>query len=213
MPPRTRSQTGVSPFLRLSSEIQLTILHHLIPSPKSIHALCKTCKHLYDIALPLSVHTFRNLDTGECFDENNEGAASKTIKFLRYITLTKPHLAQHVRCLILGDFDIGSPDDFPDDVNKTGALQGDEMDVYRDFINETFTRDDSVNWKIWRTEWLEGLANRVRDAEVALLLVACPNIESILMGESYKPHSFQRVIDVAADRSLINSGSDVAMRT
>ncbi|CAM1511852.1 Fc.00g093650.m01.CDS01 [Cosmosporella sp. VM-42] len=206
MAPQTRSQAQSHPsaILRVPFEIQNNILLHLIPSStESIHAILRTCKQLYDIALPLSVHTFRNLSTDIRIGEK-EGGPTRNLLFLRYITITKPHLAQFVKCLIFSDF---MTEGFGDDKSTRGPI-GDELATYTELMVQTFSESDTSHWKSWRSDWLKDLANGLDDAQISLLLVACPNLEQLFFGEPDQPQTFKRVIYVAGKRSLQTSKQD-----
>ncbi|KAM0271369.1 hypothetical protein ACHAQH_009134 [Verticillium albo-atrum] len=214
MTPTTRRQTAKArsetyTFLRLSTEIQLIIIKHLLPSIESIHAVAKTCRHLYDVALILTVHTFRNFGIDSYPGNDRDWASARTIQFIRYITVTKPHLAQHVKCVTLGRTET----DGWEMLDKSRAPKGEELKLYQGLVEQTFTEAESVDWKIWRSEWLEGLATLSEDAEIALLLVVCPNIEQLFMVESDDPRKINRVLDVAGQRSLVNSNPATATGT
>ncbi|EGY17031.1 uncharacterized protein VDAG_08195 [Verticillium dahliae VdLs.17] len=208
MPVTTRAQeakarTKTCHILQLSTEIQLLILHHLLPSIESIHAVAKTCKKLYDVALNLTVHTFRYLGGESRLEDDLDRFTARTMQFVRYVTITKPHLAQHVKCVVLGQLNSEGWGR----LSKSRAPKGKELALYIGLIERTLTEADGEDWKLWRFQWLAGLAKLSEDAEVALLLVACPNIEVLLMEESFKPEVLKRVIHVAGQRSAKGSTS------
>lgn len=181
------------------------ILHYLIPHSDSVHAVAKTCTRLYHVALHLTVHTFRNLGVVHNLVPDREQslnrAGSKTMRFIRYITITKPHLARHVKCLKIGRMQpMGQLI-----LDNSEAPRGHELRIYQDLIDQTMTPDESDHWESWRSEWRAALAGLAEDAQVALLLVACPNIEQLFMAEANMPDLVQGVLGVAGRRSLRNT--------
>lgn len=93
-------------LLSLPLEIQSQILWFLIPSSiQSIHAVLYTCKQLYNIALPLSVHTYRYTKAS-----SEARSRSRILQFLHNFTITKPELASCVKAIILGNFSTHGED-------------------------------------------------------------------------------------------------------
>ncbi|KAH7122114.1 hypothetical protein B0J13DRAFT_566976 [Dactylonectria estremocensis] len=201
MVPQTRSHSAS--LLRLSPEIHANILSHLVPSSiDSIHAVLHTCKQLYELALSLSVHTFRDVGGGSLWEPAI--GPSNRLKFLRYVTITKPFLAHHVKCLIFEDFTTKDSDK----PETTGPRYTDEdLEKYQDLIKRT------VDEEAWQREWLEDFSQAIGDAEVSLLLAACPNLEQLFFGEPYNPVHFLRVIEISTKRSLQMSGQTNAMES
>ncbi|KAK7417600.1 hypothetical protein QQX98_004421 [Neonectria punicea] len=194
MAPQTRSHS--TSLLTLSPEIQASILLHLVPSSiDSIHAVLLTCKQLYEVALPLSVHTFRDIDHESLLEPSTR--PSNRLKFLRYVTITKSFLAHHVKCIILEDFTTRDTD-MPEATKQ--YYTDEDLKTYQDLIEKT--TDD----KPWRREWLHDFSQGIADAELSVLLAACPNLEQLFFGEPYGPVHFLRLIETATKRSLQMSG-------
>jgi hypothetical protein len=87
---------------RLPQELQVQILSYLAsPSDQpSIHALLRTCKQLYSVALPFLLYTFRNVppqNTGFSSERHNA-------QFLRCFLAIRPELTELVHILILSSF-------------------------------------------------------------------------------------------------------------
>ncbi|KAF4461862.1 f-box domain-containing [Fusarium albosuccineum] len=185
-------------LLALPNEIQSRILFHLVPSSvKSVHAVLYTCKHLYQIALPFSVHTYRNATAPISREFRTR---SRNLQFLHYITITKPELARHVRALVFGNFSTRDSDDELE-YEQVGPTD-DEKPIYRGLVDKTFTAHESDEWEAWRQDWISDLEEGYEDAEVALLLVACKGLQQLCYGEPYHPRTFLRVLRVAIKKNL-----------
>ncbi|KAH6880367.1 hypothetical protein B0T10DRAFT_495309 [Thelonectria olida] len=190
-------------LLGLPAEIQSRIVSYLaVPTSfKSIHAVLYTCKQLYEIALPFSVQTYWDAELP--YDPNRKPRPrSRTLQFLRYITITKPELAECVDTIIVGSFSTQEVDDHSD--FELGGLEDDERELYEGLIHDTFSTG-SDDWKQARADWLAGFDKGIQDAEVALLLVVCPKLKTLIFGEPYQPMIFSRVLNAAAKR---NSSTD-----
>ncbi|KAF7562637.1 hypothetical protein G7046_g1473 [Stylonectria norvegica] len=190
-------------LVALPIEIQTRIILYLVhTSIESVRAVLYTCKQLYDIALPLSVHTFRN--PTENWDDPLDGP-SRELQFLRYITIVKPHLARHVKSLVLGTFLVKHHDDGPVTSSHDNFAPGD-IDKYTALIEKTTNQGDSKESEKWRHEWLKDLHYGNGDAEISVLLVACPNLEQLIIGEPTQERNFTQVIKTAA--KLVSSQPD-----
>ena len=272
-----------SPLLRLPVELQTRIISWILPS--SVHGVLFTCKQLYDIALPLSVHTYRDYedtqndtddepveldneqddgqddepdgasdddpmnDSGDDLDRTSDGQMddesddqsigsttdqpedvpqdgssgqsdhesdnrsdatqsdgpssdgkggiskpSRCLQFLRYITITKPHLAQHVKEIIIGNFP--SRDDEPRR-EGAGCPSEEDMVVFRKLIKDLFAAMTYRGNKQEQVKWIVGLKRGVSDAVFATLLLVCPRLESLCFPEVYEAISFQAAFSFA----------------
>jgi hypothetical protein len=190
-------------LLGLPVEIQSRIVSYLtVPTSfKSIHAVLFTCKQLYEIALPFSVQTYWNADLP--YDPKRKPRRrSRNLQFLRYITITKPELAKCVDTIIVGNFSTQELHE-RDDVEVRG-VEDDERTLYEGLIHDTFpARSDDREQS--RADWLTALDDGIEDAEVALLLVVCRKLKTLIFGEPHQPKIFTQVLNVAAKR---NSSSD-----
>ncbi|KAF4975416.1 hypothetical protein FZEAL_7795 [Fusarium zealandicum] len=125
---------------------------------------------------------------------------SRNLQFLHYITVVKPELARHVKSIIFGVFSthesnqwLGHDRTGPDDDEKPG---------YRNLIESVFTPRESDDWETWRQDWLIDLEGGCEDAEVALLLVVCKELQQLCSGEPYRPRTFLRLLDAAFKRGV-----------
>ncbi|KPM35106.1 hypothetical protein AK830_g11460 [Neonectria ditissima] len=184
------TQSPPASLLGLTPELQADILRLLMPSSVNpLQNVLLVCKQLHEVALPLSVHTFRNVQVGNVFEPLM--IPSRRLKFLRYVTITKPSLARHVKRLIFDDFTTRALDDLETTLPQ---YTDKDLETYKKLVRRT-TDDEN-----WRREWLHDFSESIGDAELAMILVACPNVQQLLFGEPYKPVHVLRVIEVAKQR-------------
>ncbi|CAG9942105.1 unnamed protein product [Clonostachys rosea f. rosea IK726] len=186
-------------LLSLPPEIQTQILSHLVSSfgKPSIHAVLRTCKQLYEVALPLSVYVFRN--AAPFSDGGGVCSRARNVQFLRYIVISKPELAIHVKTLLLGRFS-SKPDAAthikdiaqPKDTNCTKE----ELLVYQHTIEDVLDRLNYDGDRNWSAEWVEDLNKGCSDAQVALIMLVCPNIESLIFEQATQPRQFIRLLQM-----------------
>ena len=174
---------GSAMLLCIPAEIQFQILSLLVPSSlESVRAVLYTCKQLYNVALPLSVHTYQNSPSGEV---RRPRSRSRNLGFLRYIVITKPDLARSVKSIALNSSSTGSGPKVDDNVQQPLGATSDEVAAYADRILDMFSSETdplSYNWYLIYRELLEGIWNGVEDAEIALLLLFCSRLENLALG-------------------------------
>lgn len=207
-------------ILSLPPELLKKIVSDLSQSSNaSVQALLRTCKHLYDVVLPYSVETFIVPKA----DDDDDYGTMAMLAFLRYITITKPQVADMVKIIIAGDFSTvadnegdgdGNDDEEGDDNNEgddggdtksdSRAFKGvpdDELSIYKGIIDSFITEAETEHWQTWREEWLKDLKRGFGDACVALLLAVCSNVQTFCFGEPYNPRCVPRLVEAAAARS------------
>ncbi|VUC26304.1 unnamed protein product, partial [Clonostachys rosea] len=179
-------------------EIQTKILSQLVVSfgKSSIHAVLRTCKKLYEVALPLSVEVFRNTVPypgihGPC-------SGSRNIQFLRYILISKPWLAKNVKTVILGRFstDHGRDADGKETAQGQESIDQEELAIYQQYIQRRLGQLQSGDIASWCDSWVEDLGNGTSDAQVALILLACRNVQTLYFEVSDSNH-FLRLLRMA----------------
>ncbi|CAH0051319.1 unnamed protein product [Clonostachys solani] len=192
-------------LLTLPPEIQTKILSHLAVSfgKSSIHAALKSCKQLYEIALPLTVKVFRN--TVPYPGTHGPCSRARNIQFLRYILIFKPWLAEHVETVILGRFstDHGGGADGEETAQGQESIDREELAIYQRYIQLRLGQLPSGDTASWCDSWVEDLGNRTSDAQVALILLACPNIRTLYFEVSDSNH-FIRLLRMVRDISNRN---------
>lgn len=192
-------------LLTLPSEIQTKIFSHLAVSfgKSSIQAVLRTCKQLYEIALPLTVKVFRN--TVPWPGTHGPCSPARNIQFLRYILIAKPCLAEHVKTVILGRFstDHGGGADCKETAQGQESNDREELAVYRQYIQLKLGQLPSGDTASWCDSWVEDLGNGTSDAQIALILLACPNIRTLYFEVSDSNH-FIRLLRTARDMSTRN---------
>ncbi|VUC22217.1 unnamed protein product [Clonostachys rosea] len=160
----------------LPPELQSKICSYLVTSfgPSPIHALLRTCKQLYDVALPFSVQIFRNtapihIGRGPCSETSN-------VQFLRYILISKPELAKKVHTVILGGFTttrerVKTP--------PTATSTGEELATYEEFIINALGPQLSEADLSRRDSWIAHLKEGSSDAQISLILLACSDVKRL----------------------------------
>ncbi|VUC22698.1 unnamed protein product [Clonostachys rosea] len=196
----------------LPVELQSEICSYLVKSfgPSSIHALLKTSKTLYNVALPFSVQIFRNTSPMR----TGEGPCSETrnVQFLHYILVSKPELAKKVETVILGGFTAREDGD----TQPLGTLAStpEDLKIYGEFIIQSLGQQLSNADLARRDKWVGQLGSGHSDAQVALILLACVNLKRLYF-EDYqkgpsenltfrKPPSFMFLLEMAT--TLPNHG-------
>ncbi|CAG9983570.1 unnamed protein product [Clonostachys byssicola] len=181
-----KSRSDPISLLSLPPEIQSKICSCLAQSfeQSALNAVLRTCKQLYEIALPHSVSFYQNKsyridDCGSC-------SRARNVQFLRYILIQRPELSRYVKTVIFGSFSPDSPKfehprdtAHPDDTKSTKA----EVGVFRETIQRKlgqFGLERFPWYDSWVGEWLDGLAQGTTDAQVTLILLICPNIGTLL---------------------------------
>ncbi|WQF82695.1 Putative leucine-rich repeat domain superfamily [Colletotrichum destructivum] len=184
-------------FLGLPVEIQTQILQQLVSSHhESIPAVLRTCKHLYRVALPMSVHTYENA-TSKNMSEHAQ-KRSRNLDFLRHITIAKPELAHNVRRISIIHVSTSLIYRLAPANKRPLGPSSDEMAVYTDLIDASGLSDHIDDWEAVRKEWLQGLADGLVEQQVGLLLIACPRVESLKLGTPLSPRLLPRLIRAAA---------------
>lgn len=187
-------------LLAIPPEIQTYILSLLVPSSiESVRAVLYTCKHLYEVALPLSVHTYQNPHPGEI---RRPRSRSRNLDFLRYVTIVKPDLARYVKSIILDSFTTYASLEVDYDVLQPLGATSDEIKAYADLLLNMSSRETDpipYNWDLAQDYLLEGIWFGVEDAEVALLLVVCSRLEYLAFGQPLAPYILLRLVAAAGD--------------
>lgn len=174
----------------LPPELQSKICSYLVKSigPSSIHALLRTCKQLYDVALPFSVQIFRNtasvhIGRGPCSETRN-------VQFLRYILMSKPELASRVDTVILGGFTT-TRERAKTPIAATSTDE--ELAIYQEFIINTLGPQLSEADLTRRDSWIAHLKEGSSDAQISLILLACSGVQRLYF-EDYQEGSSQNQV-------------------
>ncbi|CAH0057531.1 unnamed protein product [Clonostachys solani] len=189
----------------LPPELQTKIYSFLVTSfgPSSIHALLKVSKQLYAVALPLSVQIFRN--TAPLQVGNGLCSVTRNAQFLRYILVSRPELAKKVDTVILGGFADRNVE------GNSHASSPEELEIYERFIIDslgpTLGKVDAER----RDRWIAHLKEGYSDAQISLILLACPNVKRLYFEDSQdpsneeffeKPPSFMFLLEMAQTLSV-----------
>ncbi|KAF4450523.1 hypothetical protein F53441_6378 [Fusarium austroafricanum] len=185
----------------LPSEVQQQILSHLVSSKSfnSIHSLLLTCKHLYDIALPFSVQTYSNAPLLSRSD--GPQPRNRTLQFLRYITLIKPEVARHVQTLDLQEWSYER-----NPSSKALRVKPDERLLYQKLLRKELPSEKKSNLN-YISRWSKALNEGVEDASLALLLVVCSNIQTLLFAEAEQESFFTGFLSTVISDALAAGGS------
>lgn len=163
---------GPSPTL---NTIPAELVAHIVVflDPSSIQGVLRTCKRIYDVALPLSVRTFKsNYQLSSIHPEaysKDESTAEciRLYRFLRYVAITKPELAKEVRILDIPTLlrphvKLSMP--FPEDIDAyrqmTAAVSS--LRPYSGLIH-------TLSGSLWGS-WL---------GAITLLVLICPKLERL----------------------------------
>ncbi|CAG9988067.1 unnamed protein product [Clonostachys byssicola] len=168
-------------LLNIPTEIQTKIFLYLVTpfGPTSnIQAVLRTCRQLYEVALPVSVSVFRNTpsypkDQGPC-------SRARNIKFLRLILINKPWLAKHVGTVIFGRFStLEGQTKYPENwVNDPCPVSDYELGIFQHHIE--YILGQLPTTLEWSHQWTYDLQVGSSDAQVVLILLVCPNIRTLL---------------------------------
>lgn len=159
--------------------------------------MLRTCKQFYEVALPLSVHVFRN--AAPFRDGGGFCSRARNVQFLRYIVISKPELAIHVKTLLLGRF--SSKPDAATHIKDIAQPQEikctkEELSVYQHAIEDVLDRLNYDGDRKWSAEWVEDLSKGCSDAQAALIMLACPNIQTLMFEQATKPRQFIRLLQM-----------------
>ncbi|CAH0017700.1 unnamed protein product [Clonostachys rhizophaga] len=165
------------PLENLPAELQSEICSYLVTSfgPSPIHALLKTSKKMYDVALPFSVQLFRN--TSPVHVGGGPCSGTRNVQFLRYILVSKPELAKKVKTVILGGF-MAREDGDTHTLGTLASTPGD-LGIYGKFIVHSLGPQLSEVDLARRDKWIGQLNAGHSDAQVALILLACVNLKQL----------------------------------
>ncbi|KZL78067.1 F-box domain-containing protein [Colletotrichum tofieldiae] len=189
-------------LLELPVEVQTQILQQLVHlHHQSIYAVLLTCKHLNQVALPLSVHTYDNVASKNMSQHAQK--RSRNLDFLRYITITKPELAHNVRCVSIIHVSTSLIYRLAPANKRPLGPASDEIAVYTNMIDASGLPDRIEDWEAVREEWLRGLADGLVEQQIGLLLLACPRVEILKLGTPLSPRLLPRLIRAAANRAML----------
>ncbi|CAH0057439.1 unnamed protein product [Clonostachys solani] len=188
-------------LLGLPPEIQTKIFSHLAVSfgKPSIQAILRTCKHFYNIALPISVSIFRN--TVHYLEGGGPCSSARNVLFLHYILVSKPFLAKYVKTVIVGGLSPGERGENGDEDRENRSTDQD-LAVYQQQI-ETILGAISgpffYKTSRWRAAWAADLKAGSSDAQVTLILLTCPNIRTLLYEKTSKSPHFHTLLQIIRD--------------
>ncbi|KAK2054029.1 F-box domain-containing protein [Colletotrichum caudatum] len=166
-------------------------------------AVLLTCKHLYQIALPLSVHTYENVTSKNMSQHAQK--RSRNLDFLRYITITKPELAHNVRRISIIHVSTSLVYRLAPTNKRPLGPATDEIAAYTALIDASGLSSHMDNWDAVREEWLRGLVDGLVEQQIGLLLLACPRVDILKLGTPLSPRLLPRLIRAAARRAMIST--------
>jgi hypothetical protein len=126
---------------------------------------------------------------------------------LRYILITRPELAKKVDTVILGSFAARNSEGNPH------AITPEELEIYERFIVDSLSPTLGEVDADRRDKWIGHLREGYSDAQISLILLACPNVKTLYFEDSQdpsnnevfeKPPSFMFLLEIA--RILSASG-------
>jgi hypothetical protein len=126
---------------------------------------------------------------------------------LRYILVTRPELAKIVDTVILGSFAARNSEGNPH------AITPEELEIYERFIVDSLGPTLGEVDADRRDKWIGHLREGYSDAQISLILLACPNVKTPYFEDSQdpsndevfeKPPSFMFLLEIA--RILSASG-------
>lgn len=173
------SQEGLPPLLRLPAELHTRILGHLISSTgttEPIFPVLYTCKQLYHVALPLSVYKFQKRGPRS---QDDQPRRAQVVKFLRYITITKPELAHQVKVVVAENW---PPIVCQARLGPFGPTK-DEMEVYRALIYKKIGHSEVEGFEATREYWICDVERGTSDALYALLMIVCTGLKEFCFAE------------------------------
>ncbi|VUC32486.1 unnamed protein product [Clonostachys rosea] len=187
----------------LPVELQTAILSHLtsLSDQPTLQAVLLTCKSLSRAARPLSVRTFRNINHkrrgGFCSERRNA-------KFIRYILLTRPELAISVETLIFGQFsstpDMGNDARMPRyPLIATATFpepecESDDLAIYSKHISNALGPNSKSEFA---ERWAADVEDGCSDAQLALLLICCPNLRTLCYENPCNQRYFLRALELS----------------
>ncbi|CAH0045021.1 unnamed protein product [Clonostachys solani] len=166
-------------LLNLPVELLTYIMGMLVTSigPSHIHTMLLVCKYFYEIALPLSVHVFRNtaplsVGTGDCSERRNA-------QFLRYILIDKPELARLVKVIVIGNArsrrgsrELGT--------DATTVSTPKELDIYEQRTRDVLQPVSQYNeFAMLRETLIEDLRRGFSEAQLSLIMLFCRHVRTL----------------------------------
>ncbi|CAI6084937.1 unnamed protein product, partial [Clonostachys chloroleuca] len=94
---------------------------------------------------------------------------------------SKPDAATHIK-------DIAQPQDI--------KCTKEELSVYQHAIEDVLDRLNYDRDRKWSAEWVEDLSKGCSDAQVALIMLVCPNIQTLMFEQATKPRQFIRLLQM-----------------
>ncbi|VUC31895.1 unnamed protein product [Clonostachys rosea] len=188
----------MSHLLKLPTELLAYIMGMLVTSigPSHIHKMLLVCKCLYEIALPLSVHVFRNtpplsVGTGDCSGRRNA-------QFLRYILIDKPKLARLVKVIVIGNVRSSTSRRILPHCASTVSTHR-ELDIYAKRIRQAIEPVSRfVNTLDLCTAWTEDLRRGFSEAQLALIMLSCKKVRTLYIAQEDQLNIIPMVLDLSA---------------
>ncbi|VUC36991.1 unnamed protein product [Clonostachys rosea] len=184
-------------LLTLPPEILSKILSCLVDENENkpdIQAVLRTCKHLHEIGLPISVSVFRN--TRKSYSGSSTCSRVRNIRFIRYILVRKPWLAKHVKTVIIGRFSVYDAKyaSFNHRGEGQDRVTNGELSIYREEIEFFLGQLPSGYTQSWCRQWLTDLKSGTSDAQFSLILLCCPNIRKLSYTEPEGTRHFGQLL-------------------
>ncbi|KAK7212668.1 hypothetical protein V2G26_019846 [Clonostachys chloroleuca] len=188
----------MSHILKLPVEILNCILGMLVTSigPSHIHKMLLMCRCLYQLALPFSVHVFRNtpplsVGTGDCSERRNA-------QFLRYILIDKSQLAHLVRVIVMGNTRSrkGGRELNADAIT---ASTPQELDTYEQRIRDVMLpASQYTELMMRRNQLIEDLRRGFSEAQLSLILLFCRQVRTLCFEQEDPVFNLPMVMEFGA---------------
>jgi hypothetical protein len=174
MDPSTAQGSDSTLILKVPTEVLHRILAYLIKpwgSPENLNILLLS-KHMHNVALPLTVKRFENPLGLEYDDSEPEAQVARyqrrNARFLRYLLIKKPELAQHVQDIDLRALRVqGSTPNSFDEHSEA------DLTTYADFL---VNKLKLVLPYVSAVEWIDSLGKGCSDAHFAFLVTCLPEL-------------------------------------
>ena len=192
---------------------------------KALASICRSCKHLERLATPLLYRQYdkvgsptsdnsRSVSDDGASQIEKKNVVKPNVSLLRFLRtlVERPDLAYHVKHISLARWD--TIDSLSSSGSKAEPCSAEEARRYYVAISHILLGTVSQDWV---TTWLYCLSEGLEDAEVALLVALCPNVEILELEtptcEGNGPKLFLRWVMQSALRSRLHTLSFDSMHT
>ncbi|CAG9986317.1 unnamed protein product [Clonostachys byssicola] len=196
MDPFTAQGSGSVLLYKVPMEVLHRILSHLIKpwgSPENLNILLIS-KHMYDVALPLTVKIFENPLGLEYDDSEPEVQVARyqrrNARLLRYVLIKKPELAQHVQHIDMKALRV-------EELTPTSFGEHSEADLTF-YANYLVHKLKLVIPYVSAAEWIDSLGKGCSDAHFAFMAASLTEVCTV----AYDTASNDRDADAQRAREI-----------